>query len=129
VSTSTTYTPWSQVEAAAMAYAARLDVLLAETRDEALENALLAVGDLLGGLSIHGFAGDLRMHLERVEADLLEDAPRHEYNPGMGGNDPSQCLSSRLEDMIHQARADDCADWLDSAQAALAQRQPLAEAA
>jgi hypothetical protein len=107
VSTSTTYTPWSQVEAAAMAYAARLDVLLAETRDEALENALLAVGDLLGGLSIHGFAGDLRMHLERVEADLLEDAPRHEYNPGMGGNDPSQCLSSRLEDMIHQARADE----------------------
>jgi hypothetical protein len=78
VSTSTTYTPWSQVAAAAMAYAARLDVLLAETRDEALENALLAVGDLLGGLSIHGFAGDLRMHLERVEADLLEDAPRHE---------------------------------------------------
>src|SRR3954469_8878073 len=124
-----TYTPWSQVEAAAMAYAARLDVMLAETQDERLEEALLAVGELLGGLSVHGFAGDLRMHLARVEEDMLADAPRCDYTSGRGGNDPDAVFSSRLSDSIDQAREDDSADWLASAQAVLARHQPVAEAA
>jgi hypothetical protein len=123
------HAPWSQVEAAAMAYAARLDVMLAETQDEALEQALLAVGELLGGLSMHGFARDLAAHLERVETSMLEDAPRCDYSPGLGGLDPDQVFSSRLSDSIDQMRADDSADWLASAQAVLARHQPVAEAA
>src|SRR3954468_13695525 len=135
---STTHTPWSQVEAAAMAYAARLDVLLAvlDARavylpaDAALEEALHAVGTLLGGLGYKGFAHDLRRHLDTLEEEMILDAPRCDYSPGLGGNDPDAVLSSRLEDMIHQARSDDCADWLASAQDVLAQRQqPVAEAA
>lgn len=109
-------------EARAFAYARHLDVLLVDLNDpdepynDALEAALLAVGELLGGLSIHGFEHDLRSHLARVEADILEDAPRHEYNPGMGGNDPSQYRSGRLDDMIDTSRADDALDWLVSAE-------------
>lgn len=122
------HTPWSQVEAAAMAYAARLDVLLA-TDDERLEDALLAVGELLGGLGHKGFAHDLRLHLARVEEDMLADAPRCDYSSGRGGNDPDQVFSSRLSDAIDTARADDAADWLASAQAVLASHQPVAEAA
>jgi hypothetical protein len=124
-----TYTPWSQVEAAAMAYAARLDVLLAETRDEALEEALHEVGNLLGGLGCRGFAHDLRRHLERVEADLLADAHRYDYSPGRGPNDPDAIFSAALSDMIDRAREDDCAFWLEDATRIIARRQPLAEAA
>lgn len=123
------YTPWSQVEAAAMAYARRLDVLLAETTNDALEDALLAVGELLGGLGCKGFAHDLRLHLARVEEEMLADAPRCDYSSGRGGNDPDQVFSSRLSDAIDTARSDDAADWLASAQAVLASRQPVAEAA
>src|SRR3954469_14993722 len=136
---STTYTPWSQVEASAMAYAARLDALLAvlDARavylpaDAALEEALHAVGNLLGGLGYKGFAHDLRRHLDTLEEEMILDAPRCDYSPGLGGLDPDAAVfSTRLSDSIDQARADDCADWLASAQAVLAQRQqPVAEAA
>jgi hypothetical protein len=111
--------PASNAEAAALAFAAGLDALAAKDKPDVVEDALLEVGELLGGLSVHGYAWDLREHLARVEADLLEDAPRHEYNPGMGGNDPSQYCSSRLDDMIQQSRADDAADWEQSARALL----------
>jgi hypothetical protein len=115
----TPLSPATDAEAAALAFAAHLDALAGQDNPEPVEDALADVGELLGGLSVHGFAGDLRMHLERVELDLLEDAPRHEYNPGMGGNDPSQYCSSRLDNMIQQSRADDAADWEQSARALL----------
>lgn len=124
------HTSWSQIEAAAMAYAARLDVLLAETENDALEDALLAVGELLGGLGYKGFSADLRAHLERVEADLLSDADPWDYSSGRGGNDPDAIFSARLSDEIDVARADDAADWLASAQALLeASREAAPEAA
>jgi hypothetical protein len=62
-------TPWGSLETAALAYAASLDAAFAASPGEALEEALLAVGELLGGLSMHGFARDLAAHLERVEED------------------------------------------------------------
>jgi hypothetical protein len=111
--------PASNAEAAAFAFAASLDALARQDNPEPVEAALADVGELLGGLSIHGFAGDLRMHLERVEASLLEDAPRQEYNPGMGGNDPDVVFSSHLSDAIDTAGADDCREWLDSAREVL----------
>lgn len=111
--------PATNAEATALAFAAGLDALAAKDKPDAVEDALLAVGELLGGLSVHGFQGDLRAHLDRVEADMLEDAPRSDYSPGLGGNDPSQYCSSRLSDAIDTARADDAADWEQSARALL----------
>src|SRR3954462_4911316 len=102
-------TPWGTTEAAALAYAATLDHAFAGTPTEALEEALMAVGDLLGGLSVHGFAADLAAHLERGTEDLLSDAdacPR-DY---------------RL------AREDDAGSWLYPAQEIMAGLQ-VAEAA
>lgn len=58
---------------AAFAFAAHLDRLLAETRDDITEEALLAVGELIGGLSTHGFVRDLQAHLERLEQDMLDE--------------------------------------------------------
>src|SRR3954463_13021729 len=116
-----THTPWGTTEAAALAYAATLDRAFAQAavtekgrchsaveldNSIALEAALLAVGDLLGGLSVHGFAADLAAHLERVEASMIEDAPRWDYRPSFG-NDPDVVFSTRLSDAIDQAREDD----------------------
>ena len=109
----------ANAEAAALAFAASLDALAGQDNPEPVEDALADVGELLGGLSIHGFAGDLRAHLARVEADILEDAPRCDYSPGLGGNDPDAVFSGRLSDVIDRAREDDSADWLDSARALL----------
>lgn len=108
--------PASNAEAAALAFAASLDVLaLSPVIPEPVEDALQDVGELLGGLSIHGFAGDLRAHLARVEQDLLEDASPQDYSPGMGGNDPNAIFSGRISDAIDTARADDSASWLQDA--------------
>jgi hypothetical protein len=111
-------------EAQALAYAHRLDVIAAEIArgpyrpaDEALEEALHAIGNLLGGLSCKGYAADLRAHLDRVEEDLLSDASPWDYSAGLGGLDPDQVFSSRLSDAIDAARADDALDWAESAQA------------
>lgn len=111
--------PASNAEAAALAFAAGLDALAAKDKPDVVEDALLEVGELLGGLSVHGFAGDLRAHLQRVEDDLLEDASPRDYSPGLGPNDPDGIFSARLSDAIDQARADDCADWLESARAVM----------
>jgi hypothetical protein len=111
--------PASNSEAAALAFAAHLDALARQDNPEPVENALQDVGELLGGLSVHGFAGDLRAHLARVEADLLEDASPRDYSPGLGPNDPDGIFSARLSDEIDQMRADDCADWLESAKAVM----------
>src|SRR3954471_10278370 len=115
---STTHTPWSQVEAAAMAYAARLDVQLADLdartvylpADEALEEALHEVGNLLGGLGYKGFAHDLRRHLDTLEEEMLGEAG--DYDGDYGPRNPCARLSDRLSDAIDQMRADDSADWL-----------------
>jgi hypothetical protein len=111
--------PATNAEAAALAFAAHLDALAAKDKPDAVEDALLEVGELLGGLSIHGFQGDLRAHLDRVEADMLDDASPRDYSPGTGGNDPDAVFSSKLSDQIDQARADDAADWEASARALL----------
>jgi hypothetical protein len=111
--------PASNAEAAALAFAASLDVLAGQDNPDAVEDALADVGELLGGLSIHGFQGDLRAHLARVEADLLEDASPRDYSPGLGPNDPDAVFSSHLSDAIDTARADDAADWEQSARALL----------
>jgi hypothetical protein len=102
------------IEAQARAFAARLDALL-HYPDEAVEDALLAIGELLGGLSVGGFSADLRSHLDRVEQDLIEDAHPSDISRGMGGNDPDSFISGRLEDRIADTRATDAQDWLDSA--------------
>jgi hypothetical protein len=107
--------PASNAEAAALAFAASLDVLARQDNPEPVEDALADVGELLGGLSIHGFAGDLRAHLARVEQDLLEDASPQDYSPGIGGNDPNAIFSGRISDAIDTARADDSASWLQDA--------------
>lgn len=61
-------------QTAALAFAAHLDRLLAETHDEALEHALVhEVGELIGGLSVHGFQRDLQAHLDRLEAEMLDE--------------------------------------------------------
>jgi hypothetical protein len=106
------------VEALARALACRLDALL-HYPDEAVEDALLAIGELLGGLSVGGFSADLRTHLERVEADLIEDASPQDISRGWGPNDPDNYISGRLEDRIAEARACDARDWMDEAQVIL----------
>jgi hypothetical protein len=84
--------------------------------DEPVEEALHAIGNLLGGLSMHGFARDLAAHLDRVEDALLSDADPWGYSAGLGPNDPDAIFSARLSDMIDQMRADDCCQWLSDAQ-------------
>lgn len=124
--------PASNAEAAALAYAAHLDVLASrpqesaafrsvpqDSAEDALEEALLEVGELLGGLSCKGFAHDLRSHLERVEGDLIEEADPSDYDPALGPNDPDVIFSARLSDQIDLARADDCEEWLTSAKEVL----------
>jgi hypothetical protein len=111
----TPLSPASNAEAAAFAFAASLDALARQDNPEPVEDALAGVGELLGGLSIHGFQGDLRAHLARVEADLLEDAPGCDYSPGLGGLDPDAVFSARLSDEIDRAREDDSASWLQDA--------------
>jgi hypothetical protein len=102
------------VEAQARAFACKLDALL-HYPDDDVADALLAIGELLGGLSCKGFADDLRVHLERVEQDLIEDASPQDIRRGWGPNDPENYISGRLEDRIAEARATDAQDWLDSA--------------
>jgi len=104
----------SDTEAQARAFACRLDVL-AGLQDERVEEALLAIGELLGGLSVHGFAADLRSHLARVEQDQLEDAHPSDISRGKGGNDPDSYISGRLEHRIAEMRATDARDWHESA--------------
>jgi hypothetical protein len=106
------------IEAQARAFAAKLDALL-HYPDEAVEDALLAIGELLGGLSVGGFSADLRSHLDRVEQDLIEDAHPSDVSRGWGPNDPNNYISGRLEDRIAESRACDAQDWLDEAQSLL----------
>jgi len=109
--------PATDAEAAALAFAASLDALLAETTDETVEETLLQVGNLIGGLSAKGFAHDLRTHLASVEEDMLGEAG--DYDGDYGPRNPYARLSDRLSDAIDQARADDCAEWLESAKAVM----------
>ena len=111
--TATVHAP-DDIEAQARAFAARLDALL-HYPDDYVGDALLAIGELLGGLSVGGFSADLRSHLDRVESDLLEDASPQDYSPGFGGNDPNGVFSDRLSYQIDQARACDAQDWMDAA--------------
>src|SRR4051812_46349927 len=106
------------IEASARALADTLDSLLGYD-DEAISDALLSIGELLGGLGVNGFKADLQAHLERLEADLLEDAHPAEYSRGRGGNDPDQVFSAELQDRIAEARAADAAEWAHSADALL----------
>jgi hypothetical protein len=111
--TATVHAP-DHIEAQARAFAARLDALL-HYPDEYVEDALLAIGELLGGLSCKGFADDLRTHLDRVESDILEDAHPSDVSRGWGPNDPDNYISGRLEDAIAESRATDAQDWMDEA--------------
>ena len=104
----------SDTEAQARAFACRLDVLLG-LQDERVEDALLAIGELLGGLGCKGFAADLRSHLDRLEADEIENASPQDISRGKGGNDPDSWISGRLEHRIAEMRAVDARDWHDSA--------------
>src|SRR3954467_15525425 len=121
-----TTTPWGSLESAALAYAASLDAAFAASPGEALEEALLAVGELLGGLSMHGFARDLQSHLERVEEDIVMDANPRDYSPGLGPNDPDGVFSARLSGAIARAREDDAAFWMIAARKVIAQHTPAA---
>ena len=111
-------TTHDHVEAQARAFACRLDVLLG-LQDERVEDALLAIGELLGGLSVFGFSYDLSSHLRRVEQDQLEDAGPWDYSPGLGPNDPDARFSAALQDRIAEMRATDARDWMDEATALL----------
>jgi hypothetical protein len=115
--TTTTLAP-DRVEASARALADTLDSLLGYD-DEAIADALLSIGELLGGLGCRGFKADLDAHLERLEEDLLEDASPQDYSPGWGGNDPNQVFSAELQDRIAEMRAADAADWHAEADALL----------
>lgn len=115
--TTVSLTP-DRIEASARALADTLDSLLGYDDDQ-IADALLSIGELLGGLGCRGFRADLDAHLERLEADLLEDAHPSEYSRGRGGNDPDTYLSGRLEDRIAEARAADAADWHAEADALL----------
>jgi hypothetical protein len=52
---------------AALTYAQSLDALLAYGPDPLEHDVLMQVGELCGGLSVHGFARDLLAALDRVE--------------------------------------------------------------
>jgi hypothetical protein len=55
---------------------------------------------------------------------LIEDAPRCDYSPGMGGNDPNAVFSSRLSGAIEAARESDAAFWMIAAKKTIARHTP-----
>jgi hypothetical protein len=115
--TATTLAP-DRVEASARALADTLDSLLGYD-DGQIADALLEIGELLGGLGCRGFRADLDAHLARLEEDILADAHVGDVSRGWGPNDPDSYISGRLEDQIAQARAADAAEWAHEADALL----------
>jgi hypothetical protein len=55
---------------------------------------------------------------------VIEDAPRCDYSPGMGGNDPNAVFSASLSGAIEAARESDAAFWLIAARKVIAQHTP-----
>jgi hypothetical protein len=84
--TTTTLAP-DRVEASARALADTLDSLLGYDDDQ-IADALLSIGELLGGLGCRGFRADLDAHLERLEEDRSLDAQPAGLLAGLGRERP-----------------------------------------
>ena len=98
-------------QTAAAALCAKLDKQQAADpsgEDEAAQDRLEQIGNLMGGVGDEGFVAALDWNMQRIETDKTEKADPGEHNSALGGNR----MSGWLRDAIEMARDEFCRDFM-----------------